>query len=172
MSFELLMWSLDEARLHADLRAVIGARLDLEALRSVAIVALADPRPESQIYVDAIGFPPDDDETRMEAASGHAQEIADSLYALALTGWLDLVPCEADPAVVQTLMWHLEGRDYRAGRARLTGGRLETLAMSSGVVGLAEAVRAGWSHSLGGWLSASDVEERLRQLRLDKGTWM
>jgi hypothetical protein len=95
MSFELLMWSLDEARFHADLRVRIGDRLDLEALRSVAMAALADTRPESQLYVDAIGFPPNDDETRTQVASGDAQEIADLLYALALTGWLQLVRCDA-----------------------------------------------------------------------------
>lgn len=106
MSFELLMWSLDEERVNAELEGVMGDRLDLEALRSVAMAALTDVRPESQIYIDAIGFPPNDGETWTEIAGGDAQEIADSLYGLALTGWFEVLRCDADPAVVQTLLWH------------------------------------------------------------------
>lgn len=171
MSFELLMWSLDEVRVHAALKGVMGDRLDLEALRSVAMAALTAVRPQSQSYVAAIGFPPNDDEARTEIASGDAQGIADSLYALALTGWLEVLRCDADPAVVQTLVWHLEGRDHRAGHRRLMGGSLDSLAASSGIDGLVDAVRAGSSCSLGGWLSASDVQDRLSQLRRDKAVW-
>lgn len=51
------------------------------------------------------------------------------------------------------------------------GGSLDSLAASSGIDGLVDAVRAGSSGSLGGWLSASDVRDRLSDLRRDKALW-